>query len=70
MEVHFTLEQEIQLAELAIQAGTDTEQLVKEIVLRLLADKTKFSIVAAELPLWHLGTVGPFHRRDIYSDVP
>lgn len=24
---------------------------------------------APELPVWHLGVVGPLHRRDIYSDV-
>jgi hypothetical protein len=22
-----------------------------------------------ELPVWHLGEVGPLHRRDIYDDV-
>lgn len=36
MEVHFTPEQEAQLAEIAINAGTDAEQLVKEAVSRLL----------------------------------
>jgi hypothetical protein len=24
---------------------------------------------APELPLWHLGDVGPLHRRDIYDDI-
>ncbi len=36
MEVHFTPDEEAQLARLAIKAGTDAEHLVKETVLRLL----------------------------------
>ena len=36
MEVHFTPEQEAQLAQIAATAGTDPEQLVKEAALRLL----------------------------------
>ena len=36
MEVHFTPEQEAQLTEIASQAGTDAEHLVKNAALRLL----------------------------------
>ena len=36
MELHFTPEQEARLAEIANQAGTDTEHLVKNAALRLL----------------------------------
>lgn len=36
MEVHFTPEQEAQLAQLATRAGTDAERLVKDAVQRLL----------------------------------
>ena len=36
MEVHFTPEQEAQLAQIATNAGTDAERLVKDAVLRLL----------------------------------
>lgn len=36
MEVHFTPEQEARLAEIATQAGTDAERLVKDAALRLL----------------------------------
>jgi hypothetical protein len=69
MEVHFTPEQEAQLEQLATQAGTDAERLVKDIVLRLLEDKTNVHIAVPELPIWRLGAVGPFHRRDLYNDV-
>ncbi len=36
MEVHFTPEQEAQLAQIATNEGTDAERLVKDAVLRLL----------------------------------
>jgi hypothetical protein len=36
MEVDFTPEQEAQLAQAAIEAGTDAERLVKDAALRLL----------------------------------
>jgi hypothetical protein len=36
MEVHFTPEQEAQLAQIATTAGTDAERLVKDAALRLL----------------------------------
>lgn len=42
MEVHFTPEQEAQLSEIASQAGTDAERLVKEAALRLLERDARF----------------------------
>jgi hypothetical protein len=41
MEVHFTTDQEAQLAQLAAKAGTDAEQLVKDAILRLIEDETR-----------------------------
>src|ERR1700733_8491160 len=38
MEVHFTLEQEAQLAKVATIAGTDPERLVKDAALRVVED--------------------------------
>ncbi len=38
MEVHFTPEQEAQLAQIASKAGTDAERLVKDAALRLLQE--------------------------------
>jgi predicted transcriptional regulator len=38
MEVHFTPEQEAQLAQIATQVGTNAERLVKDAALRLLED--------------------------------
>jgi predicted transcriptional regulator len=42
MEVHFTPEQEAQLSEIANQAGTDAEHLVKSAALRLLEREARF----------------------------
>jgi hypothetical protein len=74
MEVHFTREQEVQLARLATNAGIDAERLVKDAALQLLEADPSFRGVSPplakpELPLWHLGGVGPLHRRDIYDDA-
>jgi len=38
MEVHFTPEQEAQLAQVAAKEGTDAERMVKDAALRLLED--------------------------------
>lgn len=69
MEVHFTPEQEAQLARIATNAGTAADQLVKDVVLRLLEGETQVRPAAPELPVWHLGGVGALHRRDIYDDA-
>ena len=42
MEVHFTPEQESRLAEIALQAGTKIEDLVKAAALRLLDQDVRF----------------------------
>ena len=73
MEVHFTPEQEARLAQIATNAGTDAERLVKDAALRLLDNDFRTTSQAPptnhELPLRHLGAVGPLHRRDIYDDA-
>ena len=73
MEVHFTPEQEARLAQIATNAGTDAERLVKKAVLRLLEDEVGLCANVpqsnGELPLWDLAAVGPLHRRDIYDDA-
>jgi predicted transcriptional regulator len=48
MEVHFTPEQEAQLAQIANINGTDAERLVKEAALRPLQDDTRFRAALRE----------------------
>jgi hypothetical protein len=61
MEAHFTHEQEARLAQIATSAGTDTERLVKDAALRLLAGngdipKAPQPTRVNPLPVWHLGS--------------
>jgi predicted transcriptional regulator len=42
MEVHFTPEQEAQLAQIATRSGTDTEGLVTKVVARYLDAEARF----------------------------
>jgi predicted transcriptional regulator len=48
MEVHFTAEQEAQLARIATKSGTDPERLVKDAALRLLEEEARFRAAVRE----------------------
>ena len=48
MELHFTPEQEAQLAQIASQEGTDAERLVKDAALRLLEEDARFRAAVRE----------------------
>ena len=48
MEVHFTPEQEAQLAQIATNSGTDPERLVKDAALRLLQEDARFGAAVRE----------------------
>ena len=48
MEVHFTAEQEAQLAQMATSAGTDAERLVKDAALRALQEDARFRAAVRE----------------------
>jgi len=69
MELHLTPDQEIRLAQLAARNGTAPERLATDAVLRLLEDDAHVRGAVAELPVVHLGAMGPLHRREIYDDA-
>jgi predicted transcriptional regulator len=48
MEVHFTPEQEAQLAQIATNEGTEPERLVKDAALRLLQEDARFRVAVRE----------------------
>jgi predicted transcriptional regulator len=48
MEVHFTPEQEAQLAQIATNEGTEPERLVKDAALRLLQEDARFRAAVRE----------------------
>ena len=68
MEVHFTSEQEAKLAQLANQAGTNPESLVREAALQLLQREIPVRPDTGDLPIMRLGTMKSLHRRNIYHD--
>jgi|HubBroStandDraft_4_1064222.scaffolds.fasta_scaffold4649939_1 hypothetical protein len=67
MSSEISRETEIRLKAEALKQGISVEVLVE----RLISERgaTAHAAGAApELPVWHLGDVGPLHRRDIYDD--
>ncbi len=48
MEIHFTVEQEAQLAKIASTAGTSPEVVVRDATLRLLQDDSRFRAIVRE----------------------
>ena len=48
IEVHFTPEQEAQLAQIATTTGTDAERLVKDAALRILEEDARFRAAVRE----------------------
>jgi predicted transcriptional regulator len=48
MEIHFTPEQEAQLAQIATSAGTDPECVVRDATLRLLQEDARFRAAVRE----------------------
>ncbi len=48
MKIHFTPEQEVQLAQIASREGTDAERLVKDAALRLIEEDARFRAAARE----------------------
>jgi predicted transcriptional regulator len=48
MEVHFTPEEEAQIAEIAATAGTNPEAVVKDAAMRLLKEDTRFRAAVLE----------------------
>jgi predicted transcriptional regulator len=48
MELHFTPEEEAQLAQIAAQEGTDAERLVREAALHLLEEDARFRTAVRE----------------------
>jgi predicted transcriptional regulator len=48
MEIHFTPEQEVRLAQIATQEGTDAERLVRDAAVRLLEEDARFRAAVRE----------------------
>jgi hypothetical protein len=80
MEVHFSPDLQIKLANFAARQGRDPDALLQHVVTEYLAEAERLLEAPGngggtlplgatpELPVRHLGDVGSLHRRDIYND--
>jgi hypothetical protein len=67
MSIEISHETEARLIEEARRQGISVEALLKRLMSETAAT-THVAGAAPELPVWHLGGIGPLHRRDIYDD--
>ncbi len=68
MSIQISHETEARLTDEARRQGISVEALLE----RLMSERGPTAHAAGtapELPVWHLGDVGPLHRRDIYDNV-
>jgi hypothetical protein len=65
--IHLSTETEARLSEEAKRQGISPDALLERLIDECVAGTGVRSTL--ELPIWHLGAVGPLRRRDIYDDV-
>jgi hypothetical protein len=68
MSIQISHEIETRLADEARKQGISVEALLERLM-REHGAAARVGYRVAELPVWHLGGVGPLHRRDIYDDA-
>lgn len=68
MSIEISRETEVRLAGEARRCGVSVETLLNKFIDEHAA-LTHPAQPRPALPVWHLGTVGSLHRRDIYDDV-
>jgi hypothetical protein len=68
MSIEVSRETEARLTNEAGRQGISVEALLERLMSKCAATAHVAGAVP-ELPVWHLGVVGPLHRRDIYDDV-
>ena len=68
MSISVSLQTEARLTEEAQRQGVSVDALLEWFIISQDVARARVRI-APELPVWHLGPVGPLHRRDIYDDV-
>lgn len=68
MGIEISQETEARLANEARRQGISVDALLARFI-REHAALTHPVQSAPELPIWHLGSVAPLHRRDVYDDA-
>jgi hypothetical protein len=69
MSIDISSDTEARLIGEARRLGISVEELLKRLIDEH-AEPTRPAQSHASLPVWHLGSAGALHRRDIYDDVP
>ena len=68
MSLNVSEQTEAQIAEEARRQGVSVDVLLKRLIDEHATNVTAEQRAAPELPVLHLGPMGPLHRRDIYND--
>ncbi|MGD0432377.1 MAG: hypothetical protein ABSA58_14940 [Acetobacteraceae bacterium] len=68
MTIEISHETETRLADEARRRGVSVDTLLRRFIDERVALTSQAS-ARPNLPVWHLGSVGALHRRDIYDDV-
>jgi hypothetical protein len=68
MTIEISHEIETQLADEARRRGVSVDTLLKRFIDERAA-LTHPATARPDLPVWHLGSIGALHRRDIYDDA-
>ncbi len=68
MTIEISPETETRLADEARRRGISVDTLLNRFIDERAA-LTHRAPSRPDLPVWHLGSVGALHRRDIYDDV-
>jgi len=69
MSLVISREIEARLMEEARRQGISVDALLERLISESAGSAAADHREAPELPVWHLGATGAFHRRDIYDDV-
>jgi hypothetical protein len=68
MTIEISHETKTRLADEAQRRGVSVDTLLKRFIVERAA-LTHATTARPDLPVWHLGSIGALHRRDIYDDA-
>jgi hypothetical protein len=69
MSIEISHETEARLTDEARKQGISVNAFLERLMSERGVSASAGARSTPELPVWHLGGVGPLHRRDIYKDV-
>lgn len=69
MSIDISQQTEARLTEEARRQGLSVDALLQRLITEPATSASAEHREVPELPILHLGPMGPLHRRDIYDDV-